>query len=400
MQDQIEELQSLVRNHDSKTASYRKQVDERFDMLDDKMEFLKEQMYRLETLQQESKPNAIALSRVDLEFGDSNGNSETFTRDLMIRDDKVPAKKIKKKEVDPMEAMKLEPVNHEIYSSGSEDSTREKSKKVVEQENYEIRQENRQREQYNPPSGDDDPDWDDWLWKSNAENAFGAFIQSAMQEGLVTASSSAGITKELLGALPPVKDAPGHCDNPSTLQIASVGVWFLLMLNNVSGMLTAGLISLCATETRTEEVDEATGETHKVINDASRSFSARLVIFIFAALSEMGMWGFVLYTGILFILTADDAVLIVRSTVAITFVQNIDEFIYQSCATDNIKECVNATKYRIKYNKLWCGIDLKTIFEVEKFYSLYLHCPLLLALALITVGLARGLEDVECVDLF
>lgn len=99
-------------------------------------------------------------------------------------------------------------------------------------------------------------------------------------------------------------------------------------------MIRAALICLYADE---ERVGEATNET-------LRSLPERLFIFFFAVLSEMAMWGFLLYTGVMFILTAESPVLIVRSTVAITFIQNIDETIYAACATDNIKSQVSGTK--------------------------------------------------------
>lgn len=394
MADQIEELQHLFRNHESRMASFRKQQEDRWEDMAERIDLMAESIFRLEQDKDKVRgPNAIALSRTDI----SPAEQDAYSRHL----GSLPKTQRQIQEEQQMEKIKFEPVQDELRDSDSEDSLEPHAKATVAWENLEQRRmdheaklEKRKNELFE----------DDWQWKSNAENAFGAFIQKGMQDGLPKAMAQCGvmvflswivqfvITYELLRALPDLNtpEAFGHCANPSSLQLASLGVWILMMFNNVSQMIRAALICLYADE---ERVGEATNET-------LRSLPERLFIFFFAVLSEMAMWGFLLYTGVMFILTAESPVLIVRSTVAITFIQNIDETIYAACATDNIKSQVSGTKYKIKYNKVWCGLKLRTIFDIEWFYSLYIHLLVLTGLAFGVSFLSRTLKDIKCEKLW
>jgi len=142
-----------------------------------------------------------------------------------------------------MESMKFEPVNDELLDSESEDSLEEHGKKIVLGENLEKRDQKAYEKELEAKNGFFE---NQWKYTTNAENAFGAFIQKGLQEGFKSALSQCGvmvclsftiqfvITYELYLVLPNLDDAEaiGHCTNPSSLQTASLAVWFLMMVKS------------------------------------------------------------------------------------------------------------------------------------------------------------------------
>ena len=58
--------------------------------------------------------------------------------------------------------------------------------------------------------------------------------------------------------------------------------------------------------------------------------ATRIGIFIFAVLSEVVTWGMILCSGLLFIFTSNTVDLVIRSTVAVMFVLNVDEIVFES----------------------------------------------------------------------
>ena len=55
----------------------------------------------------------------------------------------------------------------------------------------------------------------------------------------------------------------------------------------------------------------------------------------------------------LYILSAANTIGIIRSTVSITFIINLDEMFYNACAPATMKASITKTAYEIKHSKLW-----------------------------------------------
>lgn len=55
----------------------------------------------------------------------------------------------------------------------------------------------------------------------------------------------------------------------------------------------------------------------------------------------------------LYILSAANTIGIIRSTVSITFIINLDEMFYNACAPATMKKNINDTAYEIKHSKFW-----------------------------------------------
>ena len=56
-----------------------------------------------------------------------------------------------------------------------------------------------------------------------------------------------------------------------------------------------------------------------------------------------------------YILSAANTVGIIRSTVSITFIINLDEMFYNACVSNTIKKSITETAYEVKHSKLWCA---------------------------------------------
>jgi len=237
-------------------------------------------------------------------------------------------------------------------------------------------------------SAADDDDWD-----TVAENAYGAFIHISLQDGVLSAWRRCGpmllasvliqgaFAYELFRALPDVEDAPHFCAIPSDLQLAALGVFVTLLLNNVTGMASAARLSLFSTEFRaaksSADVAVATVRVH---------WLHRGLAFVCAVVTEMVTWTGILASGILFILTAESVDLVIRSTVAIIFVQNVDEIVFEAYCSAALKDYVRATKYKKpELPKALQGPWAK----IDAIYSVWLHLPVVTA---ITAGIVFGMR--------
>ena len=61
-------------------------------------------------------------------------------------------------------------------------------------------------------------------------------------------------------------------------------------------------------------------------------------IFVCAVASEIVSWGAIMLAGILFAVTAETVDLVIRSTVSVMFVLNIDEIVFEACCPSSIKD--------------------------------------------------------------
>ena len=64
----------------------------------------------------------------------------------------------------------------------------------------------------------------------------------------------------------------------------------------------------------------------------------RGIVFLFACMTEIVAWCWLLVTGITFIMTANNVEMVMRSTVSIVFVMQVDELLYGVCCSKKLKE--------------------------------------------------------------
>jgi len=200
----------------------------------------------------------------------------------------------------------------------------------------------------------------DAQWVSVSENAYGAFIHVGLQSGLWQAWRkcwtmlivSIVIAVVFSGELIQrhqffgdrisdktsdfwVRERIHICWIPVKLQVAACMIFITLIFNNVPGMVEAGRIVLQSTHHKFGDGDDV-GEMQKTEEDAAGakplkvSSSTRLGIFACAVLTEVATWFMILAAGILFIFTSTTVDLVIRSTVAVMFVLNVDEIVFAS----------------------------------------------------------------------
>jgi len=224
------------------------------------------------------------------------------------------------------------------------------------------------------------------FWLSVTENAYGAFIHTALQSSVLRAILLCGpmltasvvlqliFSIELLLALPSIQHQKEEsctnsgtsfdcvqplCAIPSPLQIAALGVFMILMFNNVPNMYRHAQMALLTTRCKNGSGQET--EIEKPIH-------FRIIIFILGVMSEVVTFSAILISGSLFIITARTVDLVIRSTVAIMFVQNVDEVVFgfililvsaergsdlrlheDACCPQEITQAVSSTRYRVKW---------------------------------------------------
>ena len=171
-------------------------------------------------------------------------------------------------------------------------------------------------------------------------------------------------------------ERPHICWIPYKLQTAATMIFITLIFNNISGMLQAGRIALQSTHHKFgdgENVGEMLGEGEERDAEEARPlkvpFLTRIGIFLFAVLTEVVTWFMILASGLLFIFTrfvclsvcvclrlpfiltkrvracvcfpynstSNTVDLVIRSTVAVMFVLNVDEIVFESCCPGGIK---------------------------------------------------------------
>mmetsp|Transcript_3801 Transcript_3801/g.13684 ORF Transcript_3801/g.13684 Transcript_3801/m.13684 type:complete len:186 (-) Transcript_3801:411-968(-) len=128
------------------------------------------------------------------------------------------------------------------------------------------------------------------------------------------------------------------CHIPSPLQIAALGVFIILMFNNVPNMYRHAQMALMTTRWK-----NGTGQIMQI----EKPLGSRMIIFILGVWTEVVTFSAILISGSLFIITAKTVDLVIRSTVqvmlccsllshvhdfvpqvAIMFVQNVDEVVF------------------------------------------------------------------------
>jgi len=128
-------------------------------------------------------------------------------------------------------------------------------------------------------------------------------------------------------------------------------IFATLMLNNVGGMWRAARLALFSTHHAGGDGETMGKYKHEDMGNRviplDRSVVARLCIFIFGVFLEWATWGLLCVAGIVWINSATDVDLVIRSTVSVMFVLNVDELIYEACCMSDIIQDVEETKYRV-----------------------------------------------------
>jgi hypothetical protein len=107
----------------------------------------------------------------------------------------------------------------------------------------------------------------------------------------------------------------------------------------------------------------------------------RFVIYLVAVFSELVTFIAALTAGCMFAATADSVDNVIRSTVSVMFVLNVDEIVFDSCCPGKIKDDVGETEYLIPIVKIKEG----TANLLMYYYVLYFHQLVLLSLSSVLV---------------
>lgn len=258
--------------------------------------------------------------------------------------------------------------------------------------------------------------WDsDQSWLQNNRNAYGAFVHVALQSGLGRAFSLTGLmlvtsmfvqtafAKWLINTH--WNDFTAHqedlCQVPFSLTVSASFIFITLMLNEASGMMNASLVALFSThhvggdgDTIGAMDDEGT-HGDLVAMPIHHGVCERLIIFTFGAFGEIYTWSLILTSGLMWICTSSNTDLVIRSTVSIMFVLNVDELIYETCCPMPIIDDVEETKYRVPNTGISKLVPPKWRHFVEYTFGVYIYLILLISCAVSAVLFAR-LYMTEC----
>lgn len=249
----------------------------------------------------------------------------------------------------------------------------------------------------------------DWVFCS--ENAYGAFIYVGITETVGRAVIRCGpmvlasvliqavFSVELALSLNPLnlpEQGPLTCGIPADLQFAAIMVYLCLMLNNVKNMTSATSLSLFSPLYKTmahDENGEEIGEQEVVV---TTRWYMRMFVFLCAVATEVCTWSGILFAGCYWIITAPSVDLVIRSTVSIMFVQNVDEIIYESCCSQEIKEGVQGTRFKMTSWSPFIGTNRAASEKVIVFYGLFVHLPVLATASFTMVYAVRNLDNMDC----
>lgn len=124
------------------------------------------------------------------------------------------------------------------------------------------------------------------------------------------------------------------------------------------------------------------------------TWQQRTVGFIGSAVAEFIPWVGVIAVGIQFILVSDNTETIMRSTVSIVFILNIDEIVFQACSSPTLKDGVKNTAFQVqhKQDKI-LGVTVERLQHVRVYYSSYWYLPYLTMLSVGMVSAYRVREE-------
>ena len=252
-------------------------------------------------------------------------------------------------------------------------------------------------------------------WLPVAHNAYGAFIHVALSRGFPRAfvmcfpmvSLSVAIqyvfsTQLLLEHLDDFDEyGDGICGVAWILHIFGAMIFCILMFNNMPHMMQAAKIAVTSTHYKSDgeetiainiaadEDENAETQVHGIpMAPIHRTFCYRLLVLFFGVVSEAITWGLILTAGIVWIVTAPSTDFVIRSTVAIMFVLNVDEVVYDACCSPKIRSGVEATRYRVPQLMHRVGLSHKRDL-LYHWFGVYIYIPLL---SIITVTLVLSMR--------
>ena len=260
-------------------------------------------------------------------------------------------------------------------------------------------------------------------WVSVSLNAYGAFIHVALQSGLKRACLMCLPMVALSVAIQFVfawelynahkndfQDRREEiCQVSYLLHTFAVMIFSILMSNNIPNMWQAGMIVAASTHHKNGDGDAigdlledlaslSPREQDDEAKELKAGWGTRLTIAIFAALTEILTWGLILVAGVIWIVSAASTDFVIRSTVAVMFVLNVDEIVFESCCSPKIHEDVVETKYRIPHLMNRCGLGKRQDI-IMHYFGLFVYLPLLAAITVGTVIFMRY-ELVDCWERF
>jgi len=242
-------------------------------------------------------------------------------------------------------------------------------------------------------------------WTKVNTNAFGAFIHVALQSGLTRACLtclpmvSVAVTIQLIFSEELItnhstsldinsRQRDSICWIPWKYQISAIVIFVTLVFHNIPGMVNAACLVFQATHHILGDGEEI-GEI-KEAQDSEKaqklniSFTTRIIIYFIAVFSELTTFAFVVYAGCLFAATADSVDNVIRSTVSVMFVLNVDEIVFDSCCPGKIQADVRETEYLVPRIRM----DASRVSSFVYYYTLYGHLPLLIGMsACLVLGL-------------
>ena len=256
--------------------------------------------------------------------------------------------------------------------------------------------------------GEDDPASrsSDSVWTQANTNAFGAFVHVGLQSGLKKAVLKClpmvilALTIQNIFSEELVSNHQKHLDIhyrsrdsicwvPWKFQLSAVTIFVTLVCHNVPGMVIGARLVFQSTHHKLGDGEH--------IGDLAEAFDTeealelvvplhrRVIIFVIAVLSEWITWFHVLYAGCLFAITATTIDNVIRSTVSVMFVLNVDEIVFDSCCPLKIADDVKETEYLIPKIKVKDAL----LRNFQYYYTLYGHLPLLISFSVGVVFLVR-----------
>ena len=254
------------------------------------------------------------------------------------------------------------------------------------------------------------PDNKKLIWMKCSQNAFGAFIHVGLQSGLQQAFRKCAIlvvtavtiqltfSEELItnhwsSTHRYSRARDSICWIPWKFQLSAVVIFVTLVCHNIPGILSHARLVFFASHHKFGDGADV-GEMKEVddkeeMQPLGASNFTRCVIYLVAVFSELTTFFFVLFAGCLFAVTADSVDNVIRSTVSVMFVLNVDEIVFESCCPENIQDDVGETEYLVP-GVIDKRMEQETFKKAYYYYVLYGHLPLIMAFGCGVVFLLRS----------
>ena len=226
-----------------------------------------------------------------------------------------------------------------------------------------------------------DDDADHRVWVHCSENAYGSFLYLCLHDNVKSACTQSGpmlvvswllqccFSWELWQALPSVNESAAFCLVPMSIQASAIMVFITLMMNNVAPMTVHATLALNTSHMRFE--DDHNRVELIVLKTWQRVFGVTVVF-----LSEAVTWMGVIAVGIQFILVSQSVEMVMRSTVSIVFILNIDEVIFHACGSQKLKNSLAKTSFQMNDRRTKVlGVSFEKFQDFRTNMSGYWYLP-------------------------